>query len=211
MIDFRDRDRARLEKHARDAGFDRVPDELVRFAELVSRWGKKTDLVKAESVDELVDVLFTDAWQLAKLLDGLEPGPRRVLDVGAGAGAPTIPLVVLRPELSAVLLEPRRRRVAFMRTAVGALGLRERVDVEEGRLEAWDGDCDLASSRATFAPEEWLERASVLAPRVVVMLAGAEPPERDGWEVEAESSYHTIAGAPRRVRVYRLLRPSGAC
>lgn len=203
MITFGPKDRARLEQHAREAGFDPVPDALVRFAELVSQWGKKTDLVKAASVDELIDVLFTDAWQLATLLDGMDDPPTRLLDVGAGAGAPTIPLVSLRPELRAVLLEPRRRRVAFMRTAVGTLGLREHVEVVEGRLETWDGAQDIALSRATFAPDEWLERASALAPRVVVMLAGGEPPERDGWEVEAESAYQTIAGAPRRVRVYR--------
>ena len=207
MIDFRAEDRAQLQQHARDAGFDSMPDACARFAELVSQWGKKTDLVKAASVDELIDVLFTDAWQLARLI-GSGGG---LIDVGAGAGAPTIPLVLMRPDLNAVLLEPRRRRVAFMRTAVGALGLRERVDVVEGRIEDWRGEHDLAVSRATFAPDEWLERASALAPRVVVLLAGGEAPEREGWEVEAEATYQTLAGAPRRARVYRLLGSAGAC
>ncbi len=205
FITFGTKDVARLEACAREAGFDALPPACAQFAELVSRWGKKTDLVKAATIDELIDVLFTDAWQLARLLGACTVGTRLV-DVGAGAGAPAIPLAILRPELNTTLIEPRRRRVAFMRTAVGALGLREQVTVVEGRLEDWTGEADIAMSRATFAPQEWLERGSAIAPRVAVLLAGGDPPVRDGWEVEAEATYHTLAGAPRRAQLYRLLR-----
>lgn len=211
MISLTRKDHERLREHARAAGFE-AADADMRFAELVSQWGKKTDLVKAASVDELIDVLFTDAWILARTLAELSEPPARIVDVGAGAGAPTIPLVLARPGLHATLIEPRRRRVAFMRTAVGALGLRERVEVVEGRLEDWTPQpVDLALSRATFAPDEWLARASEIADRVAVLLAGGDPPAREGWGVEADVEYRTLLGAPRRLRVYRLLRPSTSC
>ena len=72
MIRFGAKDRARLEEHARAAGFEGALDGCARFAELVSQWGQKTDLVKAASIDELIDVLFTDAWQLAQILESLD-------------------------------------------------------------------------------------------------------------------------------------------
>lgn len=176
-------------------------DELLRFAALVSFWGKKTDLVAAKTPRDLVDVLFADALALR----GLVANGARVLDVGAGAGAPAIPLALLRPDLRLRLLEPRRRRVAFMRTAVGQLGLGSRVEVIEGRLEpgATSPSADVALSRATFRPSEWLGYASGLAPRVLVLLAREEPPQRTGWN-EVQSTEYRIesTGAPRKIVAY---------
>ncbi len=169
---------------------------LLHFAELVSRWGQRTDLVAARTPKALVEVLFLDALFLADQC----PPDARVLDVGAGAGAPALPLALLRPDLELTLLEPRRKRVAFMRTAVGALGLSGRAHVEEGRLEEGEErDFDVAYSRATFAPDEWLRRGSNCARRVFALLAVAESPSLPGWETQTERTYETAAGAPRRL------------
>ena len=181
-----------------ELGEARAP--LARFAALVSRWGQRTDLVAGPSVEALVEVLFLDAFALSPLV----PEGAELIDVGAGAGAPTIPLALLRPDLRAELREPRRRRVAFMRTAVGALGLAERVRVREGRLaDGEEGSFEVALSRATFAPEEWLRRGSALARRGILLLAREAPPERPGWAPIGEVRYAVpSSGAPRRAVAY---------
>ncbi|MFK8002673.1 MAG: 16S rRNA (guanine(527)-N(7))-methyltransferase RsmG [Polyangiales bacterium] len=170
---------------------------LLQFADLVSTWGARTDLVAARSPEALLEILCLDAFVLA---EGIPP-KQTLIDVGAGAGAPSLPLAVMRPDLHLTLLEPRRKRVAFMRTAVGALGLSKRVVVREGRLEGLQGErFDLALSRATFEPGEWLERAAPLADLVAVLLGTAEAPSGD---IVWQQPYETAKGGARRALVYR--------
>ena len=40
------------------------------------------------------------------------------IDVGSGAGAPALPFALLRPDVSLTLVEPLRKRIAFLRTAM---------------------------------------------------------------------------------------------
>ncbi|MEM1413336.1 MAG: RsmG family class I SAM-dependent methyltransferase [Myxococcota bacterium] len=182
-----------------------VPDAaaaeaLLAFEELVRSWRARTDLVAGEGA-ALREVLFLDAFALAS--PALLPEASRVIDVGAGAGAPAIPLALLRPDLVLTLLEPRRRRVAFLRTAVGTLGLVGRVRVLEGRLDdppgpELRGAFDVGFSRATFAPDEWVRRGAALARRTLV-LGAAELPAG----AVSETRYAVPStGAPRAIGVY---------
>ncbi len=179
--------------------------ELLRFTALIRQWSKKTDLVRVRSAQELAELLFLDALALAPVL----PREARVIDVGAGAGAPAIPLAILRPDLHLTMLEPRRRRVMFMRLAAGSLGLGGRTSVEEGRLDDPPADhhagtFDAAYSRATFAPPEWVARGTALAPLVVALLAREEAPAPpDPWRHDATHDYQVpSSGAPRSLAVY---------
>ena len=68
-------------------------------------------------------------------VDLLAPGGReRVLDLGAGAGLPGLPLKIAAPDLSLTLLEATARKAAFLRQVVSELAL-EQVDVLLGRAE----------------------------------------------------------------------------
>jgi 16S rRNA (guanine527-N7)-methyltransferase len=58
----------------------------------------------------------------------------RVLDLGAGAGLPGLPLKIAAPDLSLTLLEATGRKAAFLRQVVSELAL-EQVDVLLGRAE----------------------------------------------------------------------------
>lgn len=178
------------------------PKELWRrFDALVKTWGAKINLVGAKDDASRADVLFADAAQL--LDEALLPRGARFCDVGAGVGAPAIPVLLQREDLTATLIEPRRNRVAFLRTAIGSLGLVDRCEVLEQRLEAEPprgAPFDVAISRATFAPDEWLRRAPLLAPRAIV-LVGAEPlPEGDRLAERRYALPH--AGTPRALGLY---------
>jgi 16S rRNA (guanine527-N7)-methyltransferase len=79
------------------------------------------------------------------------PDGARVVDLGSGAGLPGIPLVLTRPDLSVVLVEPLARRVDWLREVVEDLGLA--VEIERGRAEEpgvrarWEG-ADVVTARA---------------------------------------------------------------
>jgi 16S rRNA (guanine527-N7)-methyltransferase len=125
------------------------------FCDLLLRWGARINLTGARSTADLVADHLPDAFALARLL----PGPRRVLDVGSGGGLPALPLALLRPALTLALCEPIAKKVAFLRTALRELGLADRVQIHPIRVEALptlSRPFDVALSRATFPPAEWL-------------------------------------------------------
>ena len=201
-------DDLRLAELAREANLA-VPDELAAslesFAALARAWAARTDLVGARDHRELGEILFLDAMVLAR--PGLvEPGAR-VIDVGSGVGAPGLSLALLRPDLDVTLVEPRRRRVAFLRTAVGSLRLAGRVRILERRIDPAAPDVgrfDVALSRATFPPSTWLALGLRLAPVVLVMLAGGEPPAASACSADTQVDYRVpSSAASRRILRYR--------
>lgn len=155
-----------------------VRDELLQFAALVQQWNARMDLTAAKGSAQLAEVLFADALVLSRrelIAEG-----SRVLDVGSGAGAPALPLAILRSDLSVTLLEPLRKRTAFMRTACGSIGnLATRTRVIDGKVEldspsVAGAPFDVAMARATFAPEVWLRVGRSLGTRVLVLHTGDE-------------------------------------
>jgi 16S rRNA (guanine527-N7)-methyltransferase len=84
---------------------------------------------------------------------------------------------------------------------------RVRVQRQKGEdAAATGGVFDVAVSRATLAPAEWLELgARLVAPHgsVWVLLAREAAPELEGWKVDHEESYRwPLTGAERRVVRY---------
>ncbi len=185
-MDYRDRIKtlgAALERPL-SAG---AAESLARFAEEVALWNRKMNLTAARKPTALVEVLFADAVVLAD--EDVVPRDANILDVGSGAGAPAIPLALLREDVSLTLVEPLHKRVAFMRHTIGKLGLGGRVQVLERKLAPGDEDLEgapfsLAMSRATLAPADWLALGLEHAPRVLVLTAAQDPPKApDGVNV----------------------------
>jgi len=189
----------------------RAAEALARWIALIVEWNARIDLTAARGEDELVDLMVADALVLATQL----PAGRRVVDVGSGAGAPGLPLAILRPDLAVTLIEPLQKRASFLRTAIGALIQAGAFPAAAPRLERGRGEeiarrgpallpFDAAISRATLAPEAWLALGAELtagsdAPEVWVLLAREAPPERPGWVAAADLRYRwPLTGAERR-------------
>lgn len=171
---------------------DEQAARLLAFADLLLQWNARINLTGARSVDTIVREHLPDSFAVASVL----PDPARVVDVGSGGGLPAIPLAILRPALRIRLVEPLAKKVAFLRTAVRELGLVAGVSVEARRIEdlalTADGLADVALSRATFPPAEWLEvgrRLVGAAGRVLVLtvpetnLLGSRLVYQDGRRV----------------------------
>jgi len=98
------------------------------------------------------------------------------------------------------LIEPREKRVAFLRTAVGSLA-RADISVSRARSDAFPAaSCEVAVSRATLPPPEWVaEGARLATSRLWLLLAKAGPPEVGTRRVIADVRYQwPLTGAERR-------------
>jgi 16S rRNA (guanine527-N7)-methyltransferase len=179
-------------------------ERAAAFAELVVAWNDRVDLTAARDPDELVDLLFADAAAIARERES--PSEREEwLDVGSGVGAPGVALALLEPALRMRLVEPRAKRVAFLRTLLHTLG-RSDVLIERTRVEALpERSCDVAVSRATLPPPDWLREGTRVARRYVwVLVARETPPETEGWEIARTLEYQwPLSQKERRAMKYR--------
>ncbi len=176
-------------------------DALCRFLDLVVTWNRRMDLTAARDADELADLIVADAAML--VAQGTDADQHWV-DVGSGAGAPGIALALLAPELRITLVEPRQKRVAFLRTALSTLG---RSDVHVERKRAQDLPARFATvavSRATLPPAEWLPEGARLATQSVWVLVAREAlPTLGGYEPAQEIEYcWPLTGVSRRAARY---------
>lgn len=88
----------------------------------------------------------------------------RVVDIGAGAGFPGLPLAIARAEASFVLLESAGRKCAFLSTVIERCGIGN-ATVVHARAEEWRegfGRFELVTARAVAAPAVLLEYAAPL-------------------------------------------------
>jgi 16S rRNA (guanine527-N7)-methyltransferase len=185
-------------------------DGLARYLDFVATWNRKINLTGAREPSALAEVMLADACVLAS--DSRIAQNASLIDVGTGAGAPIVPLLLLRPDLRALCIEPLQKRATFLRMLTARLSLIGRMRVDQRRLElnapSASERADIAISRATFAPETWLSLGLQLAERVVVMTAGAEPPEPPAaGELETTIAYELPSShSPRRIAIYRAKR-----
>ncbi|MFT6395569.1 MAG: 16S rRNA (guanine527-N7)-methyltransferase [Bradymonadia bacterium] len=143
-------------------------DGLALFCELLAFHGKRSNLVGTQDLSRISDEIVVDSVRLCALVKRQEG---TLVDIGAGAGIPVIPILIAMPGWTGVAVEPREKRRAFMMLARRKLGLRERLEIVSGRLEedgtlsgeaSSDRRFDLAVTKAVFAPTEWARRASGL-------------------------------------------------
>ncbi|MBK8252850.1 MAG: class I SAM-dependent methyltransferase [Polyangiaceae bacterium] len=166
----------------------------------IAEYNERIDLTAARTDDELVDLMIADAALLAQ---HIAPNAR-VVDVGSGAGAPGLPLSILRPDVHMTLVEPIDKRVAFLRRTLGLIA--GRAQVVRGRADVLlrqKQTFDVAISRATLPPEKWLSVGSELAPHVWVLLAQGAPPENEHRKATQDIVYTwPLTGVSRRAVCY---------
>lgn len=158
-------------------------EALAAYAALLRRWAPRLDLVSPGDLDRLEERHIADSVRAAPILDRLPDGP--CADVGSGAGFPGIPLAIVRPGRRWRLIEPRKRRAAFLEEAVRELGLDCEVvpltAEEAARSDELRASHVLAAARALAEPARVPELTGpLLRPGGVTLLftgGAAQAPE----------------------------------
>lgn len=108
---------------------DGAEQKLLSFLELLRHWNRTINLTAVREIDDMVAAHLLDSLAIRPWLAG-----ERILDVGSGAGLPGIPLAIIEPHRSFVLLDSAGKRCRFLTQAVVELGLAN-VRVENRRVE----------------------------------------------------------------------------
>ncbi len=94
--------------------------------------------------------------------------------------------------------------MAFLRALAGTLRTTALQVVRSRSQNLPPLGCDVAVSRATFEPAEWLlEGARLAKSEVWLLVTRSQAPHCPGWVVEQEVCYQwPLGGAPRRALKY---------
>ena len=104
---------------------DETIASLADYYELVQQHNPILHLVAPCSPEEFATRHILESLTLLKHL----PTGAGFADVGAGAGLPSIPCLIAREDLRAVLIESKEKKSSFLNTAVQALKIDERAEI----------------------------------------------------------------------------------
>ena len=106
-------------------------DQFSSYSAELRRWNERVNLTAISDDCKIAVRHFLDSLRCA-LSWGISPNS--LIDVGAGAGFPGLPLKILRPELRLTLVESVEKKAAFLRHVVAELSLND-VSIVVGRAE----------------------------------------------------------------------------
>jgi 16S rRNA (guanine527-N7)-methyltransferase len=105
-------------------------DKLRQYTELLLSYNQKFNLTAITDETEIIHKHFIDSLSAKEIITD----NHKVIDIGSGAGFPSIPLKIFLPKTEFVLLDSLNKRVGFLNTVIEELRLTKIVAIH-GRIE----------------------------------------------------------------------------
>lgn len=121
-----------------------------RYAEELIEWNKKFNLTAVTTPEKIKSRHFEDSLSILEVVDLQD---QKVVDIGAGAGFPGIPLKIARPNISLTLIDSTQKKINFLNHIIQTLDLKKTQAIW-GRAEdlskekKYNGQYDIALARA---------------------------------------------------------------
>ncbi len=139
--------RTLLIEGARSLGIELTQEAISSFdiyADLLVDYNQKVNLTAITDPDGIAVKHFLDSIAPLPLLD-LEKGVS-IVDVGTGAGFPSVPMKIVRPDLKITLMDSLQKRLVFLALLSGRLGQQnvtahnraEQAGIETAHREHYD-------------------------------------------------------------------------
>lgn len=163
-------------------------DRLLAYQAELLKWNARVNLTAITEPSEAVEKHLLDSLAVAPdvapwLAAPPPPGATGLLDLGAGAGLPGVPLAVALPALTATLVDAVEKKVAFIKSGAVKAGVASRVKAVHARAQGRPDEERLPRARVVIArafmdlaPFLALARAYLVPGGHAVALLGRTPP-----------------------------------
>ena len=166
----------------------RSVDGLCAYYEILNFWNARLHLVAPTSPAEFATRHVLESLTVLPYLDD----NAGVADVGSGGGLPIVPILMMRQDITATLIESSRKKAVFLREALKETKTAGRGTVTNERFENVPVPAvDYVTCRAIERFEELIPKLVVWAPAATrLLLFGGEslkkPLERAGLVIESK-------------------------
>lgn len=117
---------------------DKQKKQFETYFRLLVEWNEKINLTAITDKEEVYLKHFYDS--IAPILQGyIDNSPLSILDIGAGAGFPSIPMKILYPEIDITIIDSLNKRINFLNILANELEL-SGVHFFHGRAEDFGQD-----------------------------------------------------------------------
>ena len=136
---------------------DFIVNSFITYLHELKKWNRAYNLTALTKDEDIIIKHFIDSLLYLKAIP--EKNGYTVCDIGSGAGFPGAAIAIVRPDLKITLIEPSRKKAAFLRNLKRALSL-DNVEVLESRVEdVENGLFDIAMTRALFTISDLIKKA----------------------------------------------------
>ena len=154
-------------------------ERLIDYLDLLEKWNSVYNLTAIRKRQDMLSAHLLDSLAIVPLIERL--GVHHVLDVGAGAGLPGIPLAIALPALRVDLVDAVQKKTAFQ-TQVKAQLLLTNLHCHHARVEALtlpkSPDCIVSRAFSELADMVRLA-GGLLAPGGVMVAMKGQLPQQE--------------------------------
>jgi 16S rRNA (guanine527-N7)-methyltransferase len=161
--------------------------QLLAYMDLIAKWTRVYNLTAVRDADDMLTHHLLDSLavigplrrELASLASADATGPRRLLDVGAGAGLPGVVIAIACPDVMVTCVDTVAKKAAFIQQVAATLKLSNLRGVH-ARVEKLTETYDVVCSRAFASLVDfttWSKQA--LAPQGIWMAMKGKSPDQE--------------------------------
>ena len=161
--------------------------QLLAYMDLIAKWTRVYNLTAVRDADDMLTHHLLDSLavigplrrELASLASADATGPRRLLDVGAGAGLPGVVIAIACPDVMVTCVDTVAKKAAFIQQVAATLKLPNLRGVH-ARVEKLTETYDVVCSRAFASLVDfttWSKQA--LAPQGIWMAMKGKSPDQE--------------------------------
>lgn len=134
----------KIKSVSNDAVAANAVEKFERYYALLVEWNERFNLTAITEKNDVFVKHFLDSISAAPLI----PQNARVLDIGAGAGFPSLPLKIARDDLSVTCVDSVNKKVTFLGTVIDELGLKNARAIHSRAEDLPKTSYDVVVSRA---------------------------------------------------------------